>query len=111
MRRKFEFGEITWQEFWHHRAWLIEHQHELFNDSAAYVCYIHPSQMVPRKKFYFERYNHLSPMALKLQELEDRSTVDYYIGDNMEELAIKLIEFRKKYPEIVSPNILKPKAA
>lgn len=111
MRRKFEFGEITWQEFWQHRGWLIEYHYESDLDGGAHVCYVHPSQMVERKKFYVRNFNHDSPMALKLWELERRSSFDWHVGDNMEELAKQLAEFREKYPEIVLPNSAKPKAA
>lgn len=110
MRRKFEFGEITWLEFWYHHGWVIEYQVE-FHIGGARVRYVHPSEMVKNNTFYFTQYNHLSPMLLKLRELEDRSSFDYHLGDDMEELAVRLAEFREKYPEIVQQNLEMLKAA
>lgn len=114
IRRKFEFGDITWKEFWHHRRWLIEYQVNL-ETNHAWVRYVHPSEMVERKRKYLEKYNLQSPMELKLQGLEYRSAFDCKLGDDMEQLGKKLTEFRKKYPEIVRRHDAKvqskPKAA
>lgn len=111
MRRKYEFGDITWEEFWQHRGWLIEYQYEFRANGGAHVRYIHPSEMVERKRSYLTNFNHESPMALKLQELESRSTFNWHLGDNMEELAERLVEFREIYPEIVLRTASKSKAA
>lgn len=63
MRRAFEFGEITWQDYWYSREWLIQLEMP-FPDLGSMVPakYIHPSEMDYRSKEYIDLYNHESPL-------------------------------------------------
>lgn len=111
MRQEFECGELTWQEFWQHRGWLIEYKYEFHIDGGAFVRYVHPSHMIEREKHYMIECNNISPMELKLEALESFALCKWPDPMKSERFARMAAEFRDKYPQIAKKLSKKPKAA
>ena len=93
MRRAFEIGDITWEDFWSHKGWLIEATTpSLFSDSYI-VRYIHPSQMGPYTTKFIAEHSDKSPIQLKYDALcrqrqENRLSKKF---------AMQLEELERKY--------------
>lgn len=63
MRKAFEYGDITWEDFWYSRDCLIQLEMP-FPDLGPMVParYIRPHEMDFRSKKYIEDVNHESPL-------------------------------------------------
>ena len=68
MRKAFEVGDITWQDFWYHKGWLIELTSRL-SQSTAKTRYIHPNDMHPDAKQFLEHCGSTSPLMFKHEVL------------------------------------------
>lgn len=102
MRREFEFGELTWEEFWYHRGWLIEFRAELEGPAPIEVRYVSPEQLPTKVKDTLRRMGNTSPMSLKLAALELYCSFPFPPDVPMPAYDHVLEEFREKYPTIVS---------
>lgn len=113
MRREFEFGELTWLEFWHHKNWLIELRisMKIGEGDSGHVRYIHPSQMCTQVKEDLLWKNNISPMVGCLRNLEGLQKITLLPAKQRRLYAKRLKEFREKYPEITSERNIVRKCA
>lgn len=107
IRKEFEFGDITWEQFWYHRGWLIELRIPFEEEPLIEVRYILPSQMTEKTKRHIMSMTH-SPMECKLKALELCANTNWPHDWHVENHEDDLDEFRKKYPQIPGVD---PKAA
>jgi hypothetical protein len=96
MRRAFEWGEITWHDYWSHKGWLFRIKFP-FNPGPVTSTYIAPSQMdvdtLKRMKGLEGRY----PYGLKLQQLELRCQSRSIEKNNRERAEREYQKFMVKY--------------
>ena len=69
MRHAFEWGEISWMEFWSHRGWLLQVEYPIAQGPAA-VKYITPEQLPNAVTNQFKSFGNRGPYHLKLEHLE-----------------------------------------
>ena len=69
MREAFEWGEISWADFWSHKNWLIQINVPLSfgNPITKYISF---TQVNLETRSRFEFLSHRGPYLLKLQQLE-----------------------------------------
>ncbi len=79
MRKAFVNGEVTWEDYWHHKGWVIELAKPNILVDFAHVRYVHPTQMSEEANKNLKSLEDRSPMSLKhdglciLAERESRS--------------------------------------
>jgi hypothetical protein len=69
MRQAFEWGHISWHEYWTHKT----HLYELiipFNPGPVTTTFITPEEIAPKEIANFHQLGHFSPNHLKLEQLE-----------------------------------------
>ncbi len=69
MREAFEWGEISWVDFWSHKSWLIQ-VNVPFGGGEPISKYISWSQVNLETRSRFEFLGNRGPYLLKLQQLE-----------------------------------------
>ncbi len=69
MREAFEWGEISWMDFWSHRNWLLEITVPLQSGDAV-SKYISVEDINPETRARFEVLGQRGPYHLKLRQLE-----------------------------------------
>ncbi len=69
MRQAFEIGEITFEEYWHHKGWLIEATIPSLSAQGYNLKYIHPSNMCQSAKEYLKNPSGESPVQQKHENL------------------------------------------
>lgn len=69
MREAFEWGEISWIDFWSHRNWLLEITVPLQSGDAV-SKYISVEDINPETRARFEVLGQRGPYHLKLRQLE-----------------------------------------
>lgn len=69
MRQAFEIGEISWEDFWHHKGWLIEASSPSIFGDGYYVRYVHPSQMTADTVDFITKLSDKSPIQHKYESL------------------------------------------
>jgi hypothetical protein len=72
MRKGFEWGEITWDEFWTHQERLVKLVFP-FDPGPVHAEFIGPDQINPRTRHFFQEYNDQSPYEMKRRTLESLS--------------------------------------
>lgn len=65
MRHAFKVGDISWEDFWFHRSWLIELQTDSLYEKGAKARYISPFHMDSEAKDTIREYNDQSPLQMK----------------------------------------------
>jgi hypothetical protein len=83
IRLQFITGQITWEQYWSHKTWLIELKKSSVFSSEAQIKYISPEEL-PIHALEILKSDHLqSPVQIKLRNLEnflDRQ--DFYPEQN-----------------------------
>ena len=69
MRRAFEWGEISWLDFWFHTGWLLRINMPL-NPGPVTSSYILPSQMDASTLNFLEKLEGQFPYGLKQEQLK-----------------------------------------
>jgi hypothetical protein len=69
MRKAFEWGELTWEEFWTHKDHLLLISVPL-GYGIVHTRIVRPSEMSPQMKFRLKRLENLYPYELKRRQLE-----------------------------------------
>ena len=69
MREAFEWGNISWTDYWNHKPWLIEITYKL-GGHAPTSRYITPSEIVEKTVRSFDRLGHRGPYILKYEQLK-----------------------------------------
>jgi hypothetical protein len=83
MRIAFENGEVSMEDFWSHKGWVIKMEYKLLSDDDLDVCYIHPSQIdgFARQRFsrfqYTCHYDHLIEQCYKGIDIFKNQSMDY----------------------------------
>lgn len=97
MRRAFEFGEISWEDFWFHRGWLIELTMPNIMVSDANVRYVRPTDMSLRAREAIREYNQQSPLQLKYEALFHHEAFDFKMHGKRTHLYKELQDLIKDY--------------
>ena len=71
MRQSFEWGKISWPDYWAHRGWLLKIEVP-WNPGVLRTSYITPGQMDQTTRDELEKLKNRSPYDLKRQVLELR---------------------------------------
>jgi hypothetical protein len=71
MRKAFECGDITWDEFWTHQDRLVKLAFP-FNPGAVQAEFIGLDQINLRTQHFFQKYNDQSPYEMKRYTLKAR---------------------------------------
>ena len=71
MRKAFECGDITWDEFWTHQDRLVKLSFP-FDPGPVHAEFIRQDQINPRTKKLLQKYNDESPYEMKRYTLEAR---------------------------------------
>ncbi len=69
MRRAFETGEISMEDFWDHKGWLIQMETILMATSDPVIKYIHPTQMDAASRANLQSLNGRSPYEHMIDRL------------------------------------------
>ena len=69
-RQAFEWGEISWLDFWSHRGWLIQFEHPFGVCGPAHGRYITAADLDDRTIKLWQELGHKGPYHLKLEQLE-----------------------------------------
>ena len=69
MRKSFEWGDISWTEYWNHKPWLIEITCQLGGPTVT-SRYIVPSEIADKSVKTFEFLGHRGPYILKYEQLK-----------------------------------------
>ncbi len=101
MRKSFVNGEISWEDYWHHKGWLIELVKPNILADFAYVRYVHPSQMSDKAKEYLARHNDKCPISLKHKAICILATWEYRSGTKHGPMQKKLESFEKVYGQFI----------
>ncbi len=69
MRQAFEVGDITFEDYWHHKGWLIEAKIPSLSSQGYSLRYIHPSNMCALAKDTLKNPSGKSPVQQKYDAL------------------------------------------
>ena len=69
MRRAFEWGEISWRDFWTHKGWLL-HMREPFAGGPMVSSYVSTSHLSKYFNETLDDFRTKGPYDFKLQQLE-----------------------------------------
>ena len=69
MRQAFEWGEISWREFWTHKGWVL-HMRAPFQAGPMQSSYISPIDLCKSFNALLDEFGHESPYDFKRQQLE-----------------------------------------
>ena len=69
MRHGFEWGEISWRDYWTHKEWLL-HMRSPFNGGPMESEYVSTNNL--SRHFYatLDKFSHKGPYEFKLEQLE-----------------------------------------
>ena len=68
MRQAFEWGDISWLDYWSHKGWLI-HFATRFGGGPAHGFYIAPSEIDDFSRKLWTEYDHKGPYLHKEEQL------------------------------------------
>lgn len=69
VRKAFEWGELTWLDFWIHKPWLIEINYQIGGHDPL-SRYIRPNEMNEQTVCYFDVLGHRGPYILKYEQIK-----------------------------------------
>lgn len=106
MRRAFEWGEISWLDFWSHRGWLLRINMPL-TPGPVTSSYIAPSQMNASIINYLKKLEGRFPYDLKQQQLKfhcDGPLFRVFSKSARDQAESKYQQFMLKYGHRFSEN-------
>ncbi len=91
MRQAFEVGDITFEDYWYHKGWLIEAKIPSLAAQGYNLRYIHPSNMCQAAKEYLQDPYQESPVQRKYDYLISQKKRSFSKADQamLEELERK----------------------
>jgi hypothetical protein len=98
MRRAFEAGDISMEDFWDHRGWLIRMETRIMSTDDPVMKYIHPAQMDLQSRGILQSYKDRSPYERLIDKLY--ILVDFYssLGQDVSEYERQIIEAKRHMP-------------
>ncbi len=98
MRQAFEIGDLSWEDFWHHKGWLIEATFKSIRSEGYHVRYVHPAFMSKSGKETIEEFSGKSPIQLKYEGLclmKEMNRLSKNQASQLEELERKFFDVLK----------------
>jgi hypothetical protein len=107
MRSAFEAGDVSMEDFWDHRGWLIRMETKILDCEDSVMQYIHPAQMDSESRASLQRYGDQSPYERLIENL--KMLVDFYRrrGEDTSEYQRQIQEAIKHMPPRLAPVTLK----
>jgi hypothetical protein len=107
MRQAFEAGEVSMEDFWDHRGWLIRMDRRILSADDPTVTYIHPTQMDSESRANLQSYGDQSPYERLIEKLY--ILVDFYssLGQDVSEYHRQIQEAKRHMPPRQAPVTLK----
>ena len=103
MRSAFEWGELTWDEYWSHKD-AICHLEVPFSPAPIRSQIIRPNQINHRTKNLFSRLNHQSPFDLKRRSLEHLYDTAKITGKNLIKAEQDYLEFMARHGDMLKKS-------
>jgi hypothetical protein len=98
MRNAFEAGDVTMEDFWDHRGWLIRMETKVMSCEDPVMQYIHPAQMDSESRANLQSYGDQSPYERLIEKLN--MLVDFYRsrGEDASEYQRQIQEAKRHMP-------------
>jgi hypothetical protein len=98
MRSAFEAGEVSMEDFWDHRGWLIRMETSVMGDDDPRMQYIHPSQMDSNSRMHLQSYGDQSPYYRLIHKLSHLLEIEQSRGEDTSESQRQINEAIKHMP-------------
>ncbi len=96
-RKAFVYGELSWEEFWTSRSWLIELSRPNIMQNFGTVRYVPSENILRDLKSTFQAFNHKSPLVLKHETLKWQIKFEFEPTAKKKQLQLELLNFEKDY--------------
>ncbi len=103
-RKAFVLGELTWEEFWTSRPWLIELSWPDVMQLSGLVQYVPAVNILRDLKRTFQEVNHKSPLVLKHETLKLQIEWEFESLARKRELQLELQHFENQYGRYLIPK-------
>jgi hypothetical protein len=98
MRSAFEAGEVSMEDFWDHRGWLIRMETSVMGQDDPWMQYIHPSQMDLNSRAHLQSYRDQSPYYRLIHKLSHLLEIEQSRGEDTSESQRQINEAMKQMP-------------
>jgi hypothetical protein len=101
MRKAYAMGDIDWEDFWHHKGWLIELHKPNIMVNFAHVRYVHPNDISQDAKETIRELNDRSPLLLKYDSLCRRAEWECRFEKKKGPAHFELEKFEREYCQYI----------
>lgn len=100
MREAFEYGEISWSDYWDSRDGIIESHWSFPDDQAISAAYVSPQAIDMLTRFTHERRHSFGPLIVKRNLLMLWQRDEFYRqGRSLKSVTKELDQFMEKHGE------------
>ncbi len=97
MRKAFAVGDLSWEDYWHHKGWLLELFKPNIMENFAHARYVRPNDMSQDAKDIILKFNNISPLMMKYQTLCREADWERRIEKRTGPAQLQLRQFERDY--------------
>lgn len=99
MRKAFELGKISYDDFIGHRGWLIRLQTKVMSKEDPIVTYIHPQQLSEGVGSFFKQFEPINPYQRLYDGLVFVRNFNHDIGEEYKSYDKRIEDFLRDHGE------------